>query len=192
MGGLPSPPPHAPRPRSWGPTHAAHLQPLGSVDGPQGSEHPEHPQDFHHGDGAGPGEAGVGAEGEPAAVHTAGSPGALGTVRDPSPATVPISPRRLGAPEGGLCSPRTALPPPCPLPPLPPSRTLLGPRSTSLSPIGDTLGDPGPPQHPENRPLVARRPPTSRRGGARAPGTAHSSPMEMRDTATTSRSRMLK
>lgn len=32
----------------------AHLQPLGSVDGPQGPENSEDSQDFHHVDGTGP------------------------------------------------------------------------------------------------------------------------------------------
>lgn len=64
----PGPPQGPPFPiPPWG-----HLQPFGSVDGPERTEHPQHPQDFHHGDGAGPGGSQGGAEGRllPPALHT--------------------------------------------------------------------------------------------------------------------------
>ena len=112
--GLGFPPPRVP----LGPSH---LQAFGSVDGPERSEHPQDPQDLHHGDGAGPGGGLLSLPPPPALCIPACLPGRPlrlrvshpGTEGPPALGCLPpgwatdLLLRQTGAPQApGPCSPR--------------------------------------------------------------------------------------
>lgn len=205
----PGPPQGPPFPiPPWG-----HLQPFGSVDGPERTEHPQHPQDFHHGDGAGPGGSQGGAEGRllPPALHTsarlpvppvnaacalpqdggATCPGA-GLVGAPLglplglPADWGTQAPGPGPPGGGRTTPPLCISSWSPAHALPTQPCHFSPASDKTR-TPDPLSGPGRPSPASPCPQA-----NSRWGPALAPVPAHSRPMEMRDTATTTRSRMLK
>ena len=172
------------------PLGPSHLQAFGSVDGPERSEHPQDPQDLHHGDGAGPGgsllslprpQLPAPPPGPPLGLSMSWDRGASrpGCLPPGSPQTCPsVRQEPLGASAvfphtaGGDC-PLSTCPPG--LPHTPPAKPC---HSGQLVPAQGTLNA---------IPGAARCPPTNT-GGC----PTHSSPMEMRDTATTTRSRMLK
>ena len=178
------------------PLRPSHLQAFGSVDGPERSEHPQDPQDLHHRDGTGPGGGLLSLPLPPALCTPAYPPG-------PPPEAACVPPWDRGASCPGLPSSGAAHRPAPPSDRSSPGTravfptglgaTALSPhallvshthsacRTLSLRPLGAS------PRDPERHPQAARGPPT-RTGGC----PTHSSPMEMRDTATTTRSRMLK